>query len=180
MFNEAQFSVVGYAATEPDYKLVGDGIPRLRVRVAWTTRRKDPVTSQWSDANTSWISVTCWRKLATNLHTCLRKGDPVVLRGRLEVRPFTGKDGQPRTSVEVDADFLSHDLRRGVAGFQKVLDRPAKTAEQTVPGEPGAGAAAEDGAALTGVPEDTDEEDMFDDSAIEALAKDADSAAAPF
>jgi single-strand DNA-binding protein len=176
MFNEAQFSVVGYVASEPVYGLVGDGIPRLRVRVAWTTRRRDPATGEWADANTSWITVTCWRKLATNLQTCLRKGDPVVLRGRLEVRPFTGKDGQPRTSVDVDADFLGHDLRRGVAGFQKVLNPSARTPV----GEPGAGAVPADDAALSAMPDGTDEDDMFDDSAIEALAKEEDSVAAPF
>jgi single-strand DNA-binding protein len=177
MFNEAQFSVAGYVATEPVYAIVGDGIPRLRVRVAWTTRRKDPETGQWSDVHTSWISVTCWRKLATNLKTCLRKGDPVVLRGRLEVRPFIGKDEQPRTSVEVDADFLGHDLRRGVAGFQKILDRPAKTDA----GEPGAGAGPADEAVLNADPDGAGEgDDMFDDTAIDALAKEADSVAAPF
>jgi single-strand DNA-binding protein len=177
MYNEAQFSVAGYVAREPDYAVVGNGIPRLKVRVAWTTRRKDPATGEWADANTSWISVTCWRQLALNLHTCLRKGDPVVLRGRLEVRPFIDKDEQPRTSVDVDADFLGHDLRRGVAGFQKTLGASAKAAQ----GENGAGAVPADEAALTADPDRAGEEDdLFDDSAIEALAKEADGVAAPF
>jgi single-strand DNA-binding protein len=177
MYNEAQFSVAGYVALDPDYAEVGDGIPRLRVRVAWTTRRKDGATGEWADANTSWISVTCWRQLALNLHTCLRKGDPVVLRGRLEVRPFTDKDGQQRTSVDVDADFLGHDLRRGVAGYQKVLGAAAKAAQ----GEPGAGAAQADEAVLSAGTERTGEEDdLFDDTAIDALTKEADSVPAPF
>jgi single-strand DNA-binding protein len=177
MYNEAHFSVTGYVATEPDYALVGDGIPRLRVRVCWTTRRKDQETGEWADANTSGISVTCWRSLARNLHACLRKGDPVVLRGKLEVRPYVGKDGQQRTSVDVEADFLSHDLRRGVSGFQKTLNQPAKTAA----GEPGADAAPADDAVLTAAADGADgADDMFDDSAIEALAKETDSVTAPF
>jgi len=177
MYNEAQFSVTGFVATEPDFALVGDGVPRLRVRVCWTTRRKDPETGEWADANTSGISVTCWRNLARNLQACLRKGDPVVLRGKLEVRPYTGKDGQQRHSVDVEADFLSHDLRRGVSGFQKTLGQPARN----VAGEPGADAVPADGAVVTAAADGTDgADDMFDDSAIDALAKESDSVTAPF
>jgi single-strand DNA-binding protein len=177
MYNDANFSVIGNVADEHDYALVGDGIPRLRVRVCWNTRRKDTESGEWADTNTSWISVTCWRNLAKNLQICLHKGDPVVLRGKLQVREFTGKDGQPRTSVDVEADFLAHDLRRGVAGFQRILNTPAKTAA----GEPGSDAVPADDAVLAAAPGGTGgEDDMFDDSAIEALAKDAESTAAPF
>jgi single-strand DNA-binding protein len=132
MFNEAQVSVVGYVASEPSYAKVGrNGIPKLTMRVAWTTRRWDAATSRWVDANTSFVWVTCWRRLADNLATCLRKGDPVVLRGRLDVRSFIGRDGQRRTSVEVDANTLGHDLNRGVAGFRRVFEKAGRTAEET-------------------------------------------------
>ncbi len=131
MLNEAQISVVGYVASEPNYTQVGrDRIPKLTMRVAWTTRRRDAATGQWVDANTSFVWVTCWRRLADNLATCVRKGDPVVLRGRLDVRSFVGRDGQRRTSVEVDANTLGHDLNRGVAGFRRVFDKAGPTAEE--------------------------------------------------
>jgi single-strand DNA-binding protein len=143
------------------------------------------------DANTSFVWVTCWRRLADNLATCLRKGDPVLLRGRLDVRPFTGKDGQRKISVDVDANTLGHDLSRGVvAGFRRVWDSPGKPEEQGAEGQ--AGAVAEvpvgDEAALAAVAADAtvsqssdpDEDEVFDDSAIEALAQDTDGVAAPF
>jgi hypothetical protein len=85
--------------------------------------------------------------------------------------------GQQRQSVDVEADYLSHDLRRGVSGFQKTLSQPARTAA----GEPGAGAVPADDAVLAAPAGGTDgADDMFDDSAIDALAKEADSATAPF
>jgi single-strand DNA-binding protein len=192
MFNEAQLSVVGFVASEPIYKKVGAaGIPRLTMRVGWTTRRRDSISGEWVDGNTSFVSVTCWRRLADNLATCLRKGDPVLLRGRLDVRPFTGKDGQRKISVDVDANTLGHDLSRGVvAGFRRVYDSAGKTAEQGAAGEASAGAevTAGDEAALAAVaadatvPESSESggDEMFDDSAIEALAQDTDGVAAPF
>jgi single-strand DNA-binding protein len=177
MYNDAHFSVIGNVATDPDYALVGDGIPRLRVRVCWNTRRKDQETGDWADVNASYISVTCWRNLAKNLQVCLKKGDPVVLRGRLQVRDFIGKNGEQRTSVDVEADFLAHDLRRGVAGFQKTMGTSAKTTAA----DDGADAVPADDAVLAATPGGTDgERDMFDDSAIAALAKDTETAAAPF
>jgi single-strand DNA-binding protein len=149
MFNEAQLNVVGYVASEPQFSRVGNGIPKLTMRVAWTTRRKEPATGEWVDGNTSFVRVTCWRRLAENLATCLRKGEPVLLRGRLDVRPFTGKDGVRRVSVDVDASYLGYDLSRGVASFKRVWENTGKTAEE-------AAAAAGNGAAggFGGGPED--------------------------
>jgi single-strand DNA-binding protein len=199
MFNEAQLSVTGYVANEPEYSVVGSGIPKLTMRVAWTTRRREPSTGEWVDGNTSFVRVTCWRRLADNLATCLRKGDPVLLRGRLDVRPFTGKDGVRRVSVDVEANSLGHDLSRGVAGFRRVWESTGKTAEQAAAGEngtggdgsadgeaalaamagggpvPGAANGSAEGAAdglLNGAAGGPADEEIFDDSAIEALAKD--------
>jgi single-strand DNA-binding protein len=183
MYSDAQFSVAGNVATDPEYKLVGAGIPRLTMRVCWTTRRKDAASDEWVDANTSFVNVTCWRRLAMNLRTCLRKGDPVVLRGRLEVRQYTGKDGHPRQSVDVDASHLGHDLNRGTADFRRIMESAGKTAqEREAAGEAGpVGTPDEDGAVLGAGPEGavTDTDDMFDDSAIDALAQEADSAPEP-
>jgi single-strand DNA-binding protein len=206
MFNEAQLSVTGYVANEPEYSVVGNGIPKLTMRVAWTTRRREPSTGEWVDGNTSFVRVTCWRRLADNLATCLRKGDPVLLRGRLDVRPFTGKDGVRRVSVDVEANSLGHDLSRGVAGFRRVWESTGKTAEQAAAGEngtggdgsadgeaalaamagggpvPGAANGSAEGAAdglLNGAADGPADEEIFDDSAIEALAKDTGSVTTP-
>jgi single-strand DNA-binding protein len=208
MFNEAQLSVVGYVASEPQFSRVGNGgIPKLTMKVAWTTRRIEPSTGAWVDGNTSFVRVTCWRRLAENLATCLRKGEPVMLRGRLDVRPFTGKDGIRRISVDVDASYLGYDLTRGVAGFRRVWETTGKTAEEAAAASNGADddAAGDrasrfaDGeapppalaAGLVPVPDDGSgdgsaaglgsgpgDEEIFDDSAIDALAEDSASVAA--
>jgi single-strand DNA-binding protein len=184
MYSDAQFSVAGNVATDPEYKLVGAGIPRLKMRVCWTTRRKDPASDEWVDANTSFINVTCWRRLAMNLRTCLRKGDPVVLRGRLDVRQYTDKDGKPRQSVDVDASHLGHDLNRGTADFRRIMESAGKTAEEReAAGETGAADTPDDDGAVLGAGLDgavTGTDDMFDDSAIDTLAQEASSGSAPF
>jgi single-strand DNA-binding protein len=187
MFNQALLIVSGNVVSEPCYETVGNNsIPRLTLRVAWTTRKFDTTAGEWVDANTSYANVTCWRKLAENLSICLHKGDSVFLRGKLEVRSFVGRDGQRKTAVDVEAITLGPDLTRGVARFQRL--KPDKTPElagdENGDGYDGAAPAGDDGAAamaaVTDGEADAPADDMFDDSAIEALAKDADSVAAPF
>jgi single-strand DNA-binding protein len=130
MLNEAQISLTGYVATQPVTRQVKPGVSNVSMRVAWTPRRQDRVTGEWVDGNTSYVTVICWRKLGTNVAICVRKGDPVVVKGRLSVRPYADKEGVPRISVEVDANSVGHDLSRGVGSFQRVRPATGMTASE--------------------------------------------------
>jgi len=180
MFNEANLSLAGFVAGEPSYAKVGKNqVPKLTLRVSWTPRRRDSASGEWIDGNRSFINVICWRQLAENGYTCVRRGDAVVVRGRLDVRTYTGRDGQRKTAVDVEASALGPDLSRGVATFRRVWPTSGKTAEElateaaghsmqineTGPGDmvadeadaPAAGAGNREG------------EDIFDEASIEAL-----------
>jgi single-strand DNA-binding protein len=128
--NEAQISLTGYVATQPVTKIVKSGASNLSMRVAWTPRRQDRVSGEWVDGNTSYVTVICWRKLATNAGLCVRKGDPVVVKGRLSIRPYQDKQGVQRIAVEIEANAVGHDLSRGVALFQRVRPQTGLTASE--------------------------------------------------
>ena len=147
--NEAQISLTGYVATQPVTRTVKSGAPSTSMRVAWTPRRQDRVTGEWVDGNTSYVTVICWRKLATNAGLCVRKGDPVIVKGRLSIRPYEDKQGVQRTAVEVEATSVGHDLSRGVALFQRVRPQTGLTASEFAAANGGqaAGDAAESGSA---------------------------------
>jgi single-strand DNA-binding protein len=139
--NEAQVTMVGYVASTPALIVTKAGQFVANMRVGVTPRRQDKETGQWSDGDTSYVTVTCWRALATNVAACLRKGDPVVVKGRMRVRQFDDKDGNQRTAVEVDASTLGHDLTRGVAHFLRTKRSPGdapslKLAQQLAAGGP--------------------------------------------
>jgi single-strand DNA-binding protein len=119
MVNEAQLSLTGYVASDPRSRETRSGVPQVSMRVAWTPRWIDRATGEWSDGHTSFLTVLCFRRLAVNVATCIRRGDPVVIKGRLSVRPYEDKDGNTRLAVEVDATSVGHDLSRGVANFQR-------------------------------------------------------------
>ncbi len=128
--NEAQVSLTGYVATQPVTRMVKSGASNLSMRVAWTPRRQDRVTGEWVDGNTSYVTVICWRKLATNAGLCVRKGDPVIVKGRLSIRPYEDKQGAQRIAVEIEASAVGHDLSRGVALFQRVRPHTGMTASE--------------------------------------------------
>jgi len=207
--NEAQVGLTGYVATQPVTKTVKSGAANVSMRVAWTPRKQDRVSGEWVDGNTSYVTVICWRKLATNVAICVRKGDPVIVKGRLSIRNYEDKQGAQRIAVEVEANSVGHDLSRGVAQFQRVRPQTGMTASEfaaanggqsQVEGGGGGGSASagdEDGRGLNNflLPEAPGAEDpFFDEPAGDAgpggrpqgtsdgadVAEDKEKVAAPF
>ena len=161
--NEAQIIVTGNVASKPSLGATPAGVSVANMRVGYTPRRLDRETGQWVDGQTSWLTVKCWRKLADHVAMCLNKGDPVVVKGALQVRQYTDKDGNSRQAVEVLASAVGHDLNRGLTYFIRTGARsgsiPAGLLGQLAAGgflPPGAaGAAPGDGAALTAMADGT-------------------------
>ena len=119
MIHEAQVNLAGYVATDPKFKKVAGDISSAKLRVAYTPRRRDRETGEWSDGPTSFVNVQCWRTLAENVQMSVHKGEPVLVMGRLQVRRFQDPEGTPRTAVEIEAMSIGHDLTRGVAQFSR-------------------------------------------------------------
>jgi single-strand DNA-binding protein len=183
--NEAQVVLAGYVAREPRYRKTHNGYSYTSLRVGYTPRRMDRDSGEWSDGGTSFVTVFCWRGLAENVAMCVRKGDPVLVKGKLQVRPYTDKAGASRVAVEVEASSIGHDLTRGVAMFQRALrpagetalERAASVAPPGVAGagEPGADEAGADEMRASGPAagdgiQGTPPAGMFAEDAVAALA----------
>jgi single-strand DNA-binding protein len=106
-------TVAGRVATTPE-RHVSDGRTRVVFRVASTERRYVRARDQWGDAETVYLTVTCWRQLAESVHQSLRLGDPVVVHGKLLSRTFD-LDGRPQTRIELGAEAVGPDLRWSTA-----------------------------------------------------------------
>ena len=130
MNNDANIDLAGFVASEPSFKRLATGTSHAKLRVAYTERRLNRETGEWGDGPTSFVTVLCWRSLADNVAMCLRKGEPVLVRGRLRVREYEGKDGSRGTETEIDASSVGHDLNRGVAHFSRTRRAPGETAAE--------------------------------------------------
>ncbi|MGW4551472.1 single-stranded DNA-binding protein [Streptomyces violaceorubidus] len=128
--NETTICAVGNVATQPVFRDLANGAS-LRFRLAVTARYWDREKSAWTDGHTNFFTVWANRQLATNASGSLTVGDPVVVQGRLKVRTDV-RDGQSRTSADIDAVAIGHDLARGTAAFR----RTGRTEASTSPPQP--------------------------------------------
>ena len=94
-----------------------NGVSVANFRVGCTPRLKRK--GDWIDADTTWYSVTAWRALAENVRDSIRKGDAVIVHGRLRSESWRREDGQVSTGLIVEASFVGHDLARGTSTFSK-------------------------------------------------------------
>lgn len=117
--NDTYVTVVGNLVGEPNHTVTAGGTHMVTMRLASTPRRYDASKGGWRDGDTLFVNVSCWRSLAENVAASVRKGEQIVVTGRLRMRTYTTKDGGRRTSVEIDAGAVGHDLSRGVSRFTK-------------------------------------------------------------
>lgn len=125
---ETQVTLQGWAGSDVDLRETSSGAV-ASFRLGCTPRYYR--NNEWHDGQTSWFTVTAWRALARNVKESVRKGDPVLVHGRIRVESWQ-PDGEqpPRTSWTVDAGFVGHDLNRGTSSFARpvrpTLQEPAE------------------------------------------------------
>lgn len=113
--NEAILTVAGNVATDPLPQGEGE-TARTTFRLAHTPRRQG--RDGWSDGETTFYDVTCWRGLGANVASSVQKGDPVLVKGRFHGRNWQ-TDERSGTSLVITADVVGHDLSRGTATFRR-------------------------------------------------------------
>jgi len=115
---ETNIVIVGNVLTAPEWRRTANNQALVtNFRVASTARRFDRDSGRWVDGNHLRVRVNCWRRLAENVATSITVGDPVMVVGRLYTRDWTDGEGNPRTSYEMEAVAVGHDLARGKSKF---------------------------------------------------------------
>ncbi|GAA4119511.1 single-stranded DNA-binding protein [Nocardioides fonticola] len=144
--NETTVTFTGWLGSDVTMRQAG-GVPVASFRVATAPRRFSRRSEEWVDGETQWYTVQAWRGLAENAALSLRRGDPVLVHGRLSVRTWTTNAGVETTTLEVDALHLGHDLTRGRSAFSRA-PRPerveaAAPESGSAPGETATGEVSE-------------------------------------
>jgi single-strand DNA-binding protein len=134
--NDTQISVQGFVGGVVSLRQAGE-TEVATFRLGCTPRHYNRRTEQWVEDPTQWYTVNAWRGMARNVAGSLVKGDAVSVVGRLNVATWTAQDGTERTSLEIEAVTVGHDLRFGVTRLAR-NEKPQR--------DPAAGAPAETGA----------------------------------
>ncbi len=112
---EPVITVSGNVGGMPRTRVVASGSVVTDFRIANTPRDVDKATGQWSDGQTVWFGVSCWRNLAENVAASVKTGDRVVVTGRLRAHTWKTELGEERSSLEIKAQTIGFDLSRGKA-----------------------------------------------------------------
>jgi single-strand DNA-binding protein len=132
---DTAITMVGHVASDPVLRVTGNGTKVVSFRLASTARRRDPVQGDWVDGDTLFFTVKAWKATADNVVASLRKGDPVVVHGRVRDDSYDDKEGMRRTAYVIEAFALGHNLARGLTRFVKRTGdgaRPAVNAPAVV------------------------------------------------
>ncbi len=134
--------LVGNVGRDPEMRYTPTGQPVTSFSVA--TNRQYVNSNGETIKETAWFRVSVWGKQAESCNQYLRKGAKVLVEGRLVPDPstggprlWTGQDGQPRASFEINAQvvrFLSSrsEMESG-AGVATLEEETTLADEENIP-----------------------------------------------
>jgi len=118
-------TITGFVATPPRHVVTEAGLKITSFRLASNQRRFDRQQNQWVDGETNWYTVSTFRQLAENAANSVKKGERVIVTGRVRIRDWTGEQ-KSGTTIEVEADALGHDLTWGQSTFARRISEPGR------------------------------------------------------
>lgn len=119
MAGEPQITIVGNLVSDPELRFVGSGVAVANFTVAATPRNYNRQTSEYEDGETLFMRCAVWRDTAEHAAESLTKGTRVIVQGRLKSNAYTDKEGQQRTSMELDVEEIGPSLRYATAQVTK-------------------------------------------------------------
>ena len=114
---ETFVSLVGNLTDDPEVRFTPQGTQVGSFRLAVTPRIRQG--ERWTDGETSYLTVTCWRELAAHAADSLSKGDRALVLGRLKTRSWETAEGERRSVVEVEAEEVGPSLKWATATPQR-------------------------------------------------------------
>ena len=107
--------LMGRLTRDPELRRTGSGVAVASFRLA--VDRDFGSKDAGGEKETDFIDIVAWRSTAEFVSKYFAKGRMAVVSGRLQMRNWTDKDGNKRTSAEVVADNVYFgDSKRDSAG----------------------------------------------------------------
>jgi single-strand DNA-binding protein len=108
----------GRAVADPELRFTPSGAAVANFRVAASESKK--TDTGWEDGDKLFVNVAVWKEAGEAVAEHVRKGDKVIVTGRLYQREYETSSGEKRNSLEVK-----------FATVAKVVDPPKASRQQT-------------------------------------------------
>ena len=99
--------LAGNLTRDPELRFTNDGVPVCDIGIAVNDPR-----SKKEDA-VDFFDVSVWRELGETVANYKKKGDPILVEGKLKYRTWEAEDGSKRSKVSVNADQIQFLGRNG-------------------------------------------------------------------
>jgi len=91
--------LAGNLTRDPELRFTNDGIPVCSFGLAVNRVRS-------RSEEVDFFDISAWRELGETIANYKKKGDPILLEGRLQYRTWEAQDGSKRSKVDVVADNI--------------------------------------------------------------------------
>ena len=115
MAGETQITVIGNLTADPELRFTPNGAAVANFTVASTPRTFDKQRNEWVDGEALFLRCAAWKQLGENVAESLTKGLQVIVQGRLKSRSYETKEGEKRTSMELEVDAVGPSLQFATA-----------------------------------------------------------------
>jgi single-strand DNA-binding protein len=135
MAGDTIVTVVGNLTADPELRFTQTGLAVANFTIASTPRSFDRQANDWKDGDPLFLRASCWREFAEHVAGSLTKGMRVVAQGRLKMRQYETKEGERRTSTELEVDEIGPSLRYATAAVTRAARADGAAGRQAVAGE---------------------------------------------
>ena len=115
MAGDTTLTIIGNLTNDPELRFTPSGAAVANFTVASTPRMFDRQANEWKDGETLFMRCSVWRDAAENVAESLQRGSRVIVTGRLKSRSYETKEGEKRTSIELEVDEIGPSLRYATA-----------------------------------------------------------------
>jgi len=119
MAGETVITVVGNLTADPELRYTQSGRAVANFTIASTPRSFDRESNQWKDGEALFLRASCWAEFAEHVASSLTKGSRVIAQGRLIQRSYQDREGNNRTSIELQVDEIGPSLRYATAAVTR-------------------------------------------------------------
>jgi single-strand DNA-binding protein len=98
-----QITATGNLTGDPELRFTSSGKAVANWTIACNKKRKNEQTGEWEDVATCFLRCSIWETKAEAVAEKLSRGDEVTVVGSLKQNDYTDKDGNKRTSYDVEA-----------------------------------------------------------------------------
>ena len=111
--------LVGNLTRDPELRYTQNGLAVANFTIASTPRTFDRAANDWKDGEALFLRASVWRDFAEHVAGSLTKGSRVIATGRLKQRSYETKEGERRTSIELEIDEIGPSLRYATASVTR-------------------------------------------------------------